>query len=173
MQADREIEQIESNHQSRLTKRNSTTTNISSASSSKSNKHSSDDSTAINSKASSALSQQSRKSLKSISLIYPKNSLKNPVKYSKVLQKEVAQPRDGVSSYDESFLISNMNFDDTQRTKSPTTQEKLSKISASVLNQSRQSGISFCFLTEFTPFVSFVLCFVLSAIPVYTCINSG
>lgn len=145
MQADREIEQIESNHQSRLTKRNSTTTSASNASSSKSNKHnSSDDSTAINSKTSSALSQQSRKSLKSLSLIYPKNSLKNPVKYSKVMQKEAAQPRDGVSSYDESFLISNMNFDDTQRTKSPTTQEKLSKISASVLNQSRQSGISFC-----------------------------
>ncbi len=113
MRADREIEQIESNHQSRLTKRNSVTSG----------------SDSISSVASSA----------SISLIYTNNSLKNPVKYSKIRKQTAAQLRD--SSYDESFLLSTMNFESNQRTKSRTTQDKLSKISASVLDQSRQSGI--------------------------------
>ena len=106
MQADREIELIESIHHSRLTKR-----------------------TSLGSQTPSAYSRQSR-------MLKSSNSIKE-INQNNVTSRK---PRD--SSYEESLLLSNLNFDNDnpKRAKSPERQ-KLTKISSSILNQSRQSGI--------------------------------
>lgn len=108
MQADREIELIESIHHSRLTKRNSL----------------------VGSHTPSAYSRQSR-------MLKSSDSIKGKKQSSITINRK---PRD--SSYEESLLLSNLNFDNDnpKRAKSPERQ-KLTKISSSVLNQSRASGI--------------------------------
>ena len=60
----------------------------------------------------------------------------------KTVSHQQGPMRDSSGLIDESLLLSNMNFEnyDTKRIRSPQ-REKLSKISQSMTNHSRQSGI--------------------------------